>query len=126
MPKFTFEKIKALSGNKYKVMQLSIDGVKQLDEFEQRMEEELKPQYRSLIAYIDHYTQTGDLPEAKIKNITGKKSKRKEFEFRTKNGIRLYTVQADNGKLIVLCGYKKNQGKDIVKFREMIKVIFPN
>ena len=125
MSKFAFNKIKALTGEKFKVMQLCIDKVNQLDKFEEELEDHYQSQYKTLISYIDRYTQNGKIPGQKLKEITPKNALRKEYEFRTENGIRLYAVQADNGKVIVVAGYKGSQKADIPRFRQMIKTIFP-
>jgi putative component of toxin-antitoxin plasmid stabilization module len=124
MAKFEFREIDALTGSSFKVMQLNIDGVNQLDEFESALEENHKSQYNTLLAFIDRYTQTGRIPGDKFKEITPKGALRKEFEFRTKNGIRLYSAQASNGIVVILCGMKGNQKQDIPRFRQLIKRVF--
>ena len=125
MPKFVFEKIKILSGDKHKVLQLSIDGVNQLDEFENELRgTAYLSQYKTLMRWIDYYSNSGIIPGEKLKELTkDKKEKIKEFEFRTKD-LRLYAVQGDSSKIIILCGYKSNQAKDINKFRALKSQIF--
>jgi hypothetical protein len=125
MPKFVFEKILALTGTEYKVFQLSIDGVNQLDKFEKELTgTTYLSQYKTLLRWMDYYSNTGIIPGEKLKELnTGKKEKIKEFEFRTKD-LRLYAAQATNGKIIILCGYKGTQVKDINKFRALKSQIF--
>lgn len=125
MAKFVFEKIKALTGSRQIVLQLSIDGVNQLDSFEKELEgTAYLSQYKTLLTWMDYYSNTGKIPGQKFKELkTDKKETIKEFEFRTKD-LRLYAVQGANGKIIVLCGYKSSQTKDLNKFRALKARIF--
>lgn len=109
----------------YKILQLAIDGINQLDEFEKELEgTSYLEEYRVLLTVLEHYVETGEMVLNKIKELKGvKNGDRKEFEFRTTN-IRLYAVQGDTGKIIILCGFKKNWKKDIGSFRTLKKQIF--
>ena len=126
MPKFTFEKIKAIGIGKFKILQLAIDGVKQLDEFTLEIKgTSYEEEYEMLLAWMDHYTKTGEIAFNKLKDLKkNKKDKIKEFEFKTTN-LRLYAIQGDKGKIIILCGYKKDQTKNLNSFRTLKKQIFP-
>jgi antitoxin component YwqK of YwqJK toxin-antitoxin module len=124
MLKFGFEKIKALTGSLYNVHQLSINGVNQLDKFEKELEGTVYlSQYKTLLRWIDYYSNTGNLPAEKLKELITDKKGIKEFEFRAKD-LRIYAVQGDNGKIVIFCGYKSNQPKDISKFRALKSQIF--
>jgi len=125
MPKFTFERIKALGPGQYKILQLEIDGIKQLDKFAKDLKgTSYEEEYLQLLTWLEYYTQSGDIGYNKIKEL--KKSNNdpiKEYEFRTTN-LRFYAVKGETGKIIVLCGYKKDQTKDINSFRALKKQIF--
>ncbi len=118
MPKFGFEKIKVVTGRQNNVLQLSVDEISQLDEFEKELAgTQYLSQLRSLLTWIDYYSNTGKLPENKFKELKkDKKEKVKEFEFRTKD-LRLYGIMGDGGRIIIFCGYKSSQVVDLKKFR---------
>ena len=125
MPKFTFERIKAIGIGQYKVLQLDIDGVKQFDKFIKELKgTDYEEEYQIFLGWLEHYTQTGEIGFNKLKELKkNKKDPIKEFEFRTTN-LRMYAVQGDTGKIIILCGYKKDQVRDLSSFRSLKKRIF--
>lgn len=78
--------------------------------------EKYRKEYGKLLQYIERDSDGGNLPSEKKKDITPKCEFVKEYEFRSKN-LRIYAIKQANGKLIILGGLKKNQSKDIAKFR---------
>lgn len=118
IPIFEAREISAVKG-RIPVKQLSINGIGQLDAFEADLKDTTYlPEYRTLLAYINFYAENGTLPSNKMKDITPQKETVKEYEFRTKH-LRIYAVHGEAGKLILLCGYKNSQDKDIRKFRSL-------
>jgi hypothetical protein len=60
------------------------------------------------------------LPASKFKDITPKKQIVKEYEFKSRH-LRLYAIKTSKGKIVVLCGYKNKQNRDIRTFRSIKK-----
>ena len=117
-PIFGARKIDAVKG-RIPVRQLSINGIGQLDAFEADLKDTTYlPEYRTLLTYINFYAENGMLPPNKMKDITPGRATMKEYEFRTKH-LRVYAIHGKEGKLILLCGYKNTQEKDIRKFRSL-------
>ena len=127
MPKFEFEKIKALGNGQFKILQLEIDGVKQVDKFGLELKgTQYEDEYQTLLGWMEYYTKTGDIGNGRLKEIKrGKSNKIKEYEFRSTN-LRLYAVQGDTGKIIILCGYKKEQTSDLKYITLLKREIFPD
>lgn len=125
MPKFTFERIKAVTGKAHKVLQLQIDNVKQLDYFLENLKgTQYQAEYETLISWIAYYSEGGDIGDGRLKELKGMKSKTDKFyEFRSKH-LRLYAVKGDTAKIIILCGYKKDQVKDLSSLTTLHKAIF--
>lgn len=117
MSKFALHKIDTIKG-KQEVCQVSINGVKELDRFEEELSKSstYMSELRTIFTYIQHLAENRTLPEAKFKDITPKKEIVREYEFKSKH-LRVYAIQKKGGKIIVLCGYKKDQKEDIKRFR---------
>ena len=58
------------------------------------------------------------LPYTKFRDITPKKEKVKEYEFK-EGDLRVYGISKYGGKIIILGGYKNKQKKDYRTFRSM-------
>ena len=56
----------------------------------------------------------------KISSITPKGQIVKEYEFKSRY-LRSYAIKTSKGKIVVLCGYKNRQKKDIRTFRSLKK-----
>ena len=125
MPKFTFEKIRAITAGQHKILQLQIDGKRQFDSFETELKgTDYEIEYAQLTSWLDYYCKTGIIANGRLKELQrNKKDPIKEFEFRTTN-LRFYAIQGVTGKIIILCGYKKNQKEELKKFRALKKQIF--
>lgn len=121
MPKFALERIETIEGRQV-FEKLLIDGQCQFDDFEAEVSK--NPKYYSELGSIYHYMErvanNESLPETKFKDITPKKEAIKEYEFKSKN-LRVYALKKENGKIIVLGGYKNRQKKDIRSFQSIKK-----
>lgn len=129
MTKFTLKIIEAVTG-KQTFEELVIGGTGdkhkdsgkgQLTEFEKELEgTTYLSEYKTIIAYMSFVSNLKTLPQNKFKEITPPKEAIKEYEFKSKH-LRIYCIQNVGGKIIVLCGEKTGQKKDIVKFRSLKK-----
>lgn len=121
MSKFALHKIDVIKG-KQNFCQLVIDGVKQLDRFEAELEKSTTyfSEYKTILTYMEYIAENRTLPATKFKDITPKKEVIREYEFKSKH-LRIYAIQKKGGKIIVLCGFKKNQKNDIKRFRSLKK-----
>lgn len=120
MSKFALGSIDSING-KQTFNQLEVNGQKQLDNFESDLSDTTYvSEFKTLLAYMEYVANNKTLPQNKFKDITPKKQKIKEYEFKSKH-LRIYAIQQTNGKIIVLCGFKNNQKEDINKFRSLKK-----
>lgn len=120
MSKFALRNIEAING-KQTFNQLEVNNQKQLDDFETELSDTTYiSEYKTLLTYMEFVANNKTLPNTKFKDITPKKEKVKEYEFKSKH-LRIYAIQQTNGKIIVLCGFKNNQKEDINKFRSLKK-----
>jgi len=121
MGTFVLRKISSLRGFQtfYK---LYIDDKCQFDEFESSIKnnERLKNELAKIYAYMEFVANGVSLPSSKFKDITPKKQTVKEYEFKSRQ-LRLYAIKTSKGKIVVLCGYKNNQNRDIRTFRSIQK-----
>ncbi len=93
----------------------------QLTAFENEIREtRYLSELKTIIAYMSFVAEIKTLPNTKFKEITPENDSVKEYEFKSKH-LRVYCIQKPNGKIIVLCGAKNEQRKDIVKFRSLKK-----
>ena len=60
------------------------------------------------------------VPETKFKDVTPKREKVKEYEFKY-GDLRLYAIKIYEGKLVLLGGFKNQQKKDFGRFRSLKK-----
>ena len=119
MTKFALRKMSSIDGYQtfYK---LCINDKCQFDEFEARLKNNgrLKNELAKIYAYMELIARGISLPTTKFKDITPKKQIVKEYEFKSRN-LRVYAIKTSKGKIIVLCGYKNKQKKDIRTFRSL-------
>lgn len=122
MPKFALERIKAING-KQVFEKLIIDNICQLDSFEDEINlgKRYKNELSMIYSYMDSMANLKSLPEGKFKDITPSKEVVKEYEFRSKH-LRVYAIKKENGKIIILGGYKNRQKKDFREFRSIKKM----
>ncbi len=126
MPKFVLHEIEAIKGKQI-FCQVEINGVKQLDTFEEELAgTSYLSEFRTMLTYMEFVANNKPLPQTKFRELKGVKDGIKEYEFKSKH-LRIYAVHQKGGKIIVLCGFKNNQEKDINRFRsikkELVKVL---
>lgn len=112
MPKFAFINLDTIQGTKIIFRKLSRNGVCFLDEFEDEIKTnpQYYSEYKTLLSYLEYYANGNKLPVTKFREIKG--NKYKQSEFKSKN-LRIYTISVDDGKIIIMGGYKKSQSKDL-------------
>jgi uridine kinase len=92
-----------------------------LDQYEKQLEEKYKPDLEKIYAYMDVIANNGSLPATKFRELKRPGSdKDKDFEFKS-GDLRVYAIKGEGSKIIVLCGYKNKQKKDINKMRSLKK-----
>ena len=120
MSKFVLHKIDAVKGIQV-FSQLSINGEKQLDKFEEELKgTTYQGEFRQLFVYMEFLANNNPLPITKFRELKGNKDNIKEYEFKSKH-LRLYAIAQPGGKIIILGGFKNNQTKDIAHFRAIKK-----
>ncbi len=119
MHTFAIQKIDAINGTQ-DFNKLIVDGKSLLDEFEESLEDIYKCEMDSIYYYMEEVANCRSLPVSKFRELRKVKGNIKEYEFKSKH-IRVYAIKQPGGKLIVMCGYKNSQDRDIVKFRELKK-----
>jgi len=90
------------------------------DEFENSLQKKYDSSLVAIISIMNRVANLQTVSPDKFKDITPDGEPVKEFEFKYRD-LRVYAIKVFNGKLIVLCGYKNSQKKDIVKFRSLKK-----
>ncbi|MBK7965960.1 MAG: hypothetical protein IPK10_12215 [Bacteroidetes bacterium] len=118
MPKFAVRDIEGIQ-SKERGLELIIDGIGQLSEFESELEECYKSEFAKILGFIESSLDRKLLPATKFK-ILKSKDNCKEYEFKTKH-LRVYAIKTIDGKLICFCGFKNSQSRDINKFRAIKK-----
>ena len=136
MPKFDLKKVDAVIGVQ-EFYQLTIDdnpvffgsetpeeinnlkkGV--LDIYEAELEKKYKKNLVQIYSSMNRVANNQHVPGEKYHELTDrpKNDPYKDYEF--KHGdLRVYAVKSPQGKIIILCGYKNQQKKDIVKMRSL-------
>lgn len=111
MPTFAFRNIESIRCTIVTFKKLVRNGKCFLDEFEEEIKDnpKYKSEYKTILSYIELYSNSALLPKSKFREIKGKKPK--QYEFKSKN-LRIYAVQVENEKIIVIGGYKNTQTKD--------------
>ena len=117
MPKFALRKIDAVQGNQT-FEELLVDGVAPFDTFEDNLEAKDKRSLEKIYFYMNEVANNRTLPNTKFKDVTPKKEKVKEYEFKD-GDLRVYGISKFGGKIIILGGYKNRQQKDYRTFRSL-------
>ncbi len=117
MRNFAVQKIDIIKG-KVVFNKLIVDGVSLLDEFENSLEEQYESEMQSIYLYMEEVANLRSLPKSKFRELKDVKGDVKEYEFKSKH-LRVYAIKQSNCKLIVMCGYKNTQDRDIIKFRSL-------
>ncbi|GAB4056234.1 hypothetical protein [Spirosoma litoris] len=120
MSTFALRKVEAVKA-KQELDELVIDGVGQLEAFEQLIEATDKrflTEFKTLLSYIEYAANGNSLPDTKFKDVTPDGTVHKEYEFKSKH-LRVYAIKQANGKIIVLGGFKTTQKADFKRFRSL-------
>lgn len=115
---FTVRKVAAVQA-KQELDELEIDGIGQLAEFERTLrDKQFLSEFRTLLTYMEYVSNGNSLPDTKFKDVTPTGERVKEYEFKSKH-LRVYAIKKENGKLIVLGGFKTTQKADFKRFRSL-------
>ena len=120
MSTFALRKVEAVKA-KQELDELVIDGVGQLEAFEQELRDKHNrylTELEMLFAYIQYAANGQSLSETKFRDITPVGESVKEYEFKSKH-LRVYAIKKPNGKIIVLGGLKTTQKADFKRFRSL-------
>ena len=120
MKKFTLKEIEWIEARQ-SIYKLEIDNNCQFDMFEKEISyrKQYENELASIYSLIEDVANNKLLPKTKFRDITiTKKDNIKEYEFKSRN-LRVYAIKSEEGKVIILGGYKNNQKKDIKKFRRI-------
>lgn len=119
MATFALDIIEGIRGDQT-FSKLIVNDSCQFDEFEKNLQN--NPKYQAELAsiylYMEKVANGASLPKKKFRDVTPDKEKVKEYEFKSKN-LRVYAIKCDNGKIIILGGFKNSQKKDYRKFRSI-------
>ncbi len=120
MSKLKIEKIDAIKG-KQEIFQLVIDDVKQFDAFCDDIDSsggQYAGECKKIATILERVANLDSLPKNKFRVISKSGEDAKEYEVKSKH-LRVYLISKEKGKIIILCGYKNTQPKDISKFRSL-------
>jgi len=117
MSKFALQSIDAVEGNQT-FEKLLVDGVAPFDMFENDLETKDRRSLEKIYFYMNEVANNRTLPNTKFKDVTPKKEKIKEYEFKD-GDLRVYGISKYGGKIIILGGYKNQQKKDYRTFRSL-------
>lgn len=95
-----------------------------LDEYENRLQDSYRSSFNRIISFMDLICNNQTLPKKKFRDITPAGETIKEYEIKY-GDLRVYVIKIPNGKLVVLCGYKNQQSRDISKFRSLKEKVLP-
>lgn len=122
MPTFALKKVEVIQA-KQEVDELLIDGVGQLNAFEEMIATnyaQYLSELRTMLSYIEYAANGNTLPHTIIKDVTPSGVTVREYEFKSKH-LRVYAIKKANGKVIVLGGLKTTQKNDFKRFRSLKK-----
>lgn len=91
-----------------------------LDQYEDSLQKSYIKSFNGIISIMNRVANLQPVAETKFKDVTPKGELIKEFEFKYQD-LRVLAIKIPNGKLIILCGYKNQQGKDFSRFRSLKK-----
>lgn len=121
MSNFALKKYELIDGHQEFDL-LVVDDKVQFEDFEADLlgNKQYCSELKTIVAYMEAVANNKSVPSTKFKDITPEKETVKEYEFRSKH-LRIYAIKKENGKIIILGGFKKNQSKDFIKFRSLKK-----
>jgi hypothetical protein len=120
MCRFVLNKIDAVKGEQV-FEKLIINGICQFDEYEKEIKKNkvFVKELGQIYSLMNDVSNLKSLPRTKFHELSSK-DKVKEYEFKTHN-LRVYAIKKDNGKIIILGGYKNKQKKEINNFKAIKK-----
>ena len=127
MPLFSLRRLELVKG-KQQFYNLFKNNTCVFEEFCRNIEndERYLSELRTIFAYMEMVANLQMLPQQKMRDLTPKNDKIKEYELKTKH-LRVYFIHQENiGKIIILGGFKTTQPKDISKFRALKKEYINN
>jgi hypothetical protein len=120
MPKYSLRELEEVKGL-YKFYELLIDGTSEFESFCDNLDEIYITELKSIYQKMNQVANLLRLSENKFRTLDLNLSDIKAFEIKSRN-LRIYGFHHNNtGKIIVLGGYKKNQHKDLRKFKSKLK-----
>jgi len=119
MSKFALQRIDAIQGNQT-FEKLIVNGDCPFDSFEKNLESKYRRSLEKIYFYMNEVANNKPLPNTKFKDVTPKKEKVKEYEFKD-GDLRVYGISSYGGKIIILGGNKNHQKKDFRAFRSLKK-----
>lgn len=120
MSTFALRKVEAVKARQ-ELDELVIDGIGQLEVFEQLIAETDKrflTEFKTLLSYMEYAANGNSLPDTKFKDVTPAGTVHKEYEFKSKH-LHIYAIKQANGRIIVLGGFKTTQKADFKRFRSL-------
>jgi len=115
MSTFALERIEAVVGRQ-RFDKLFVDGVCPFDEFENNIEAQYRKEIPSLYAIMNDVANLKSVPYTKFHPYD--RGFPREYEIKTRH-LRVYAIEQEGGKIIVIGGTKANQKKDQAKFRSI-------
>lgn len=91
-----------------------------LDEYENSLQKSYQKSFLGIISIMNRVANLQPVADTKFKDVTPKGELIKEFEFKYQD-LRVLAIKIQNGKLVMLCGYKNQQDKNFSRFRSLKK-----
>jgi len=124
MSEFVLKEIEAIKGSKYDFYKLEVNGESPFDDFENEIysNKRYKSEFITLIAYAQLFADGERLPINKLNTIHLNIKEVSSFEFKSKH-LRIYFFCTDSNpdRIVVLCGYKNKQKKDLNRLTSIVK-----
>ena len=109
MSNFALKRIKAVKGQ-IKFAELFIDDIGQLTSFQEALGNKDQADLDSIFYYMERVSNSEILPHKQFKKV--KINKNTEVYCFKKGVLRVYAIKGDDGKIIVLGGFKNTQDED--------------
>lgn len=119
MAKFAVNKIDCIRGRQ-DFYDLLFYGKSQWEKFKADTNNAYESEIKTILSYMDHFSNGFPLPETKYKDLTPKGNPTKIGEFKSKH-VRAYCFhEKGTGKMIALWGVKTEQKQDIQRFKSIV------
>ena len=117
---FALEKLEGVDG-KQQFDKLLINGTAPFDEFERDIGDNYKPELTGIYAVMNEVANLKSVPYNKFHPYSDGKDGVREYEFKSKH-LRVYAIEQQGGKIIIIGGTKANQKKDESEFHRIKKL----